>query len=398
MLSQLSNDRKIKDIVFELEILMTQSNKKTLAADVKLRIEKQKIELIKSIKQNLNNSLEPQPISDTIPPVVKTNKYNQLGLWFVLAILLAFDFAPMIIGGLMYAQESLSTLIPYLPVIIASPHVMTVLGLGCVLSSIFGSICFVAPILMDRLGIIPAKNNASIENCYFEQINDTEQINNSLLSDNDLTSEETWPHLKLAKLLNKNMQCLKENYRKANHSNLHRLFSWAITGLMAIQCVAGSLFMASGLIGWLMGSTLAVTALISTMPVVTAVVAIGFFIPQLVTTYILRTRSADEFLGQGVKSHDELKNKIKDFKVINYATFEKVHNRKLAHEINSYKVCAKQPDFIKEIKERAKQVKLKSLMEKSSFYLFWKPTHLAIINVEAKRSTNNQKYSKRKMS
>jgi hypothetical protein len=362
-------------LVNEFKILNIISVETNLEHEERILIEEYKAILISVVKSHLQKTINHHNNADESTRTDKFNKYKQSGLWLIFAILMGFEFAPMVIGGLMYAKESLSTLIPYIPTVLASSNVMTLIGLGCIFNSIFGGICFVAPILMERLGIISQNKYKLLTKYYQIQIDGTEAINTIMSCNNDLTSKDYWFYAKITKALNQNIQLLNNYYPKVKESIFSRAFGIVMTILIGIQCVAGSLYMSGGVVGWWTASALTGTALATAMPFTIAAVAVLFFVPQLAINCILRTYSAKKMIDPAMEQFNEIKNRLQNFEPVTPKILDEIHNKKLSNEMNCQKIFAKKPlctnQFEMDIESKRK-FENDSSIDAQSIYSFWK--------------------------
>jgi hypothetical protein len=353
-------------ILQEFSILNTLSKTEDLSEEEKTTIEEYRAALTTTVHNHLQKlEHNREAAENNTIRLEKIALLKKIGIWSAFILLMAFEFAPMFIGGLMYAQESISALIPYIPITLPS-QIITAIGIGCVCNNCLGGICFVAPILLERMGITYSNKNKVLHTALQKQIEGAAAINNILSRDNNISSTDYWIYANFAKISNNNIKNLKENYPPLITSFYAYIATIIMTAFMSIQNISGSLYMSASAVNWIAGSALTTASVVTNMPMIVAAVAVAFFIPQLAIGYMLRTYSTTNMLDPTAEQHNIIKNNLENFNEITVSQFDKIHDKKLSQELNNQMVAKERPAFISEIKEIAQEIDWKKKIKDTS--------------------------------
>lgn len=324
------------DIENEFLALNHLSKEDDLTDEEKITLEEYKAALMTAVRNHLYKI-------DITPKKTTPAKFTPKSIlkWCVFCLLMFFEFSPMVFGGIIYAKMSLEALIPFIPFVIPSA-VLTGIGIACVFNMLIGNICFVAPILMERLGILfSKKQKSSLSEAFRLQHEATEKINNKLLSYNNYSSEDYHSYSKLAKLFNHHIDEVKNNYPEYKENIYSKIANVIMGSLILINTASGALYLSANLVAFCLGvalegsaAAITVTAFIASMPLVIGLIAIAFIIPNLAINYYLRMQSASRILDYDAILHENVKNNLNTFE-IKHTEFDHVHSKKLASEMTA---------------------------------------------------------------
>jgi len=287
---------------------------KTLHSDNPIKIQSQaQLNALKQKEQSLKESLkerQPAQFKET------------LLLWIGFYTLMAIDFAPMIISGIVYARNAFDFLPFPLPV-----SLETAVGLLLNFTELAMMYAFVSPILKERLGL-PDNSKRNLASTCEEKIDVVNRINASLSTVpivNQISHDEYQFYAKFAQQLNDDLDHTHKHFPSYQESMAIKILRLSMTVINLIHNTFGVLFMAK--------SCLAVIA-----PALSILSPLGiFFIAavaggQLMSRIIYRSSSLFVIMNPFAQQQEKTKLKLSFFRRKNSVEFKEVLNQKKFQE------------------------------------------------------------------
>lgn len=177
---------------------------------------------------------------------MKETESNTYKSWIAYITVMIFNFVPLIYSSLYFAAESMESLSPYLFFI--SPHLMAALGVICTINILAGTICFMAPKIMNYFKLHFSDTTPSLHIIYKQQLEAIKSIDNQLLCHNNLPSKIYEKYLKFSQKISKiPSQHIEE-------SSLSTILTWLLTGLTAVESFSNSIMTTATILGMIVGA------------------------------------------------------------------------------------------------------------------------------------------------